>query len=374
MGNALEEHYGYLSDAVRRERFEQAIARAVKPGDTVADVGCGFGIFGLMCLEGGASHIWGIDRSDAIEIARETMRRNGLADRFTCLHETSFEAELPAKVDVVICDHVGYFGFDYGIIGLLDDARRRFLKPGGTVLPAQIVLQAAAAQSSGCRKLADAWTSNPIHAEYAWLREYAVNARHPYEFKGEELASAAADLGTIDLRRDSPEHFSFSAKLAIERACELDGLAGWFACELANDVWMTNSPLAPGRINRQQVFLPFAAPLTVIEGDTVEVTVAVRHDTSLTSWSARVLRTGQSARQSTWASTILDPLDRIPPGKRRRQLTPKGKALQSLLAQVDGQTPDAEIESAVVRDHPNLYPSRDLIGRFVRSELHRNAR
>jgi len=125
MGNALEEHYGYLSDAVRREKFERAVARAVKPGDTVADVGCGFGIFGLMALDAGASHVWGVDRSDAIEIARETMRRNGLAGRFTCLRETSFEAELPEKVDVVICDHVGYFGFDYGIIRLLDDARRR---------------------------------------------------------------------------------------------------------------------------------------------------------------------------------------------------------------------------------------------------------
>ena len=147
MGNALEEHYDYLSDARRLEKFEQAVSRAVMPGDRVADIGCGFGVLGMMCLKAGAAHAWGIDETPAIEIARETVARGGLADRYTCLHESSFRAELPGPVDIVICDHVGYFGFDYGIVAALSDARRRFLKPGGKVMPERIVLQVAAAQS-----------------------------------------------------------------------------------------------------------------------------------------------------------------------------------------------------------------------------------
>lgn len=374
MGDALEEHHSYLCDPVRREKFERAVAGSIEPGDTVADIGCGFGVLGLMCLKAGAAHVWGIDRSEAIEIARETMSRSGHADRYTCLHQTSFQAELPSAVDVIICDHVGYFGFDYDIVKTMDDARRRFLKPGGKILPARIVLQAAAAQSPGCRKLADAWVTEPIPREYAWLREYGVNTRHPYNFTAGEIASAPAELGTIDLRADSPEHFAFSARLTADRSGELDGLAGWFACELAAEVWMTNSPLEPDRVNRSQVFLPFSTPLAVVEGDDIEVRVSVRHDTSHISWTARVIRTGQQARQSTWASTILDPLDRIPPGERHRQLTSAGKALQSLLGHIDGQTPDSDIESAVLRDHPDLFPSRDQISRFVRAELNRNAR
>ena len=58
MGDALEEHYSYLSDTNRLARFELAVARAVAAGDSVADIGCGFGVLGLMCLKAGASHVW----------------------------------------------------------------------------------------------------------------------------------------------------------------------------------------------------------------------------------------------------------------------------------------------------------------------------
>jgi len=372
VGNALEEHYSYLSDPVRREKFEQAVAKAVTPGDTVADVGCGFGVLGLMCLKAGASHVWGIDRTEAIEIARETLQRSGFADRYTCVHETSFRAELPRPVDVLICDHVGFFGFDYGIIEMLGDARRRLLRPGGTILPSRIALQVAAVQSSACRELADAWLREPIPAEYAWLREYGVNTRHPRDFAPEEIASPPVELGTIDFRQDCPEHLAFTANIVPERSGELDGLAGWFSCELADGVWMTNSPLAPDRINRSQAFLPFATPLAVVAGDSLEVSISVRHETTLISWSARVARTGQSTRQSTWASTILDPRDRVPAGSRIPRLSAEGQARQALLALVDGQASNAEIEQAMLARFGGLFPSREQVERFIRSELSRS--
>jgi len=374
MGNALEEHFGYLSDAVRRERFEGAVAAAVNPVDTVVDIGCGFGILGLMCLDAGASHVWGIDRSEAIEIARETMRRIGLADRYTCLKETSFQAELPHKVDIVICDHVGYFGIDYGIIKLLDDARRRFLKPDGKVMPAQLILQVAAVQSPECRALAQAWASEPIRAEFRWLQEYGVNSKHPREFSKQELAAAPAELGRIDLRNDSPDLLAFTARLEIDRTCELDGLAGRFACEIFEGVWMTNSPLAEDRIKRAQVFLPFATPLAVRAGDTLEISISVRHEVELISWSARVKRTGQSARQSTWTSTILDPKDRIPAAKHIPHLSRAGEARRTLLELIDGTATSAEIEQAMLRRHADLFPSAEQATRFVRFELNQSTR
>lgn len=374
MGGALEEHYNYLSDGIRLERFEEAIARAVAPGDTVADVGCGFGVLGLLCLKAGASHVWGIDESQAIEIAREAMARSGFADRYTCLHEASFRVELPEPVDIVICDHVGYFGIDYRIVETMSDARRRFLKPGGKVIPGQIVLHIAAVQSSGCRALADAWATEQVPAEFHWLREYGVNTKHPYDFAEDELASSPAELGRVDLYDECPDLLAFSARLEIDRTCELDGLAGWFACEIFDGVWMSNSPLAPDKIKRTQVFLAFATPLSVEAGDSVEVTVSVRHDVQLISWTARVPRTGQSARHSTWSSAILDPKDRLPPGERVPQLSSAGEARRALLALIDGRATNAEIEQAMLRDHSDLYPTPEQIARFVRVELNRSTR
>jgi type I protein arginine methyltransferase len=373
VGNTLGEHHDYISDRNRSEKFEQAIARAVRPGDSVVDVGCGFGILGLMCLKAGAAHVWGIDRTEAIEVARETIRRAGFADRYTCLHESSFRAELPQQVDMVICDHVGHFGFDYGIVEVLADARRRFLKPGGKVLPARIVLQVAAVRSAACRAKAEAWSAEPIPEEYRWLREYGVNIRHSYDFTADEIASAASELGTIDLREDCPDSFSFCASLTIDRAGELDGLAGWFACEIAEDVWMTNSPLAEDKLQRAQVFLPFGDPLSVGAGDTVEVTISARHENALITWSARVARTGQTVRQSTWKSTILHPADKVPDAERIPRLSELGAARKTVLAQIDGRATLAQIEQAVLEAHPTLFPSTGEIERFVRTELQRSS-
>ena len=44
----------------------------------------------------------------------------------------------------------------------------------------------------------------------------------------------------------------------------LDGLAGWFECELAEGVWMTNSPLADNPIRRPQAFLPIGEAMPVL--------------------------------------------------------------------------------------------------------------
>ena len=80
---------------------------------------------GLLCLP---SRMYGIDSTAMIEVARETRR---LGERTTFIRGHSHHIELPERVDVVICDHVGCFGFDYGIMHTLQDARQRFLKPGG---------------------------------------------------------------------------------------------------------------------------------------------------------------------------------------------------------------------------------------------------
>jgi len=142
----LEEHLGYVVDSIRLDAFRAAISRFVRPGDRVVDLGCGSGILGLMCLQAGASRVFAIDSTAMIEVARETLTRAGLADRTTFIRGHSNRVELPEPVDLVICDQVGHFGFDYGIVQTLQDARRRFLGPEGRVVPRTIQLHVGAGQ------------------------------------------------------------------------------------------------------------------------------------------------------------------------------------------------------------------------------------
>lgn len=373
MSATLEEHIGYICDAERLTRFREAITLAVKPGDVVVDVGCGFAVLGLMCLEAGAARVYGIDRTDAIEIARETVARAGYADRYTCIREHSFRVELPEKADVVICDHVGYFGFDYGVIDTLGDARRRFLKPGGKVIPGRIDLKIAGVASESCMAKAKAWGAANIPEAFHWLDEYTLNSRHPVFLKPADVVTPQADLGTIDLAIDNADHMGFSTELVAAQGGVLDGLGGWFDCEIATGVRMSNSPLIANPIYRDQVFLPFSRPLAVAAGDRIAVRLNLRHDVTAIAWTARNLRTGEQRRQSTWASQILSEADRTGRAARVPVLSRIGKARQIVLGYVDGQRSAEDIEAAVLRDHPDLLPSPREIVTFVRGELARGS-
>jgi protein arginine N-methyltransferase 1 len=378
----LDEHLGYIADRARLERYQQAIAGVLKPGDSVIDAGCGFGVLGLLCLQSGAGHVWGIDETAAIDIARETLDRAGLGDRYTCLRAQSFRAEVPDRVDLIICDHVGYFGFDYGIVAMIGDLRRRLLKPGGTIMPRRIRLIAAGAASDNCRSKAEAWNAEGIPTAFHWLRQYGVNTKHAYRFDRQDIVTDPAELGVIDLTADNPEHFAFKTTLTAAGDGALHGLAGWFECELADQVWMTNSPLAADQgaanhsnmtqVNRHQVFLPFDQPLEVLAADRIEVSISLRHDSGTIVWSAHVPRSGQRQKQSNWNSVVLNPsaLDTSP--ARVPHLTVVARARAALLGYIDGQHTAGQIEQAMLRDHPGLLPSPEAMSRFVRDELARN--
>jgi 2-polyprenyl-3-methyl-5-hydroxy-6-metoxy-1,4-benzoquinol methylase len=236
MVSMLDEHAGYINDRVRRERLSRAIAQVVKPGCTVADVGCGSGVLGLMCLQAGAGFVHAIDATSILEVARETYRRAGWGQHVSLIRGRSQQVELSDRVDLLICDHVGYFGFDYGIVEFFTDARRRFLKPGGQMIPSRVDLKLAAVESLACVEKVNKWSGRDTPIEFHWVREHCVNTKFPVHLKKEELLGVAASLGAINFYEDQPEFFAWQTEVGIERDGVLHGLAGWFECELTQGI------------------------------------------------------------------------------------------------------------------------------------------
>ena len=60
----------------------------------------------------------------ATEAARRTIEGAGFSGRAEFIQGNSFEMDLPERVDLIVCDHIGYFGFDYGVLELLADAEK----------------------------------------------------------------------------------------------------------------------------------------------------------------------------------------------------------------------------------------------------------
>lgn len=372
MADPLAEHIEYLSLSGRYEKYQAAIDEVVRPGDVVADLGCGFGVLGLQCLKAGAARVYGIDHSDAIEIARETVSRAGLADRYTCLRGSTFRVTLQEKVDVLICDHIGYFGFDYGIIAMLGDARRRFLKEGGRIIPRKMQLFLAGAESASGRDKAEAWGRPPIPEELHWLREYGVNSRHPLSISPDALCTETAAGPIVDFHHEAPENLAFAVRLTASRTCRVDGLVGWFACELAPQVLLSNSPLSHDSIARPQAFLPLQEPVDLEKGQALDVRIRVLLDPVTVNWTVEQESTGSRQRMSTWKSRVLAEAD-LPGSEAELNLKPIGESRKLLLELVDGNRSAQAVEEEFLRASTGMFPTEAEAKRFVQRELRLHA-
>lgn len=372
MSEALSEHIEYLTLPGRNAAYRQAIASVIQSGDTVADLGCGVGVLGLFCLEAGASHCWGIDSSDAICLARESMARVGLADRHTAIADSTFRTELPEKVDLIICDHVGFMGFDYGIIPLMRDARQRFLKPGGKMIPQAIDLMVAPVSSPFCRERAEQWRGPLVPETFHWLDALAHNRRYSHNFVPSELLGGAVRLGQIDFADDEPDFFRFDAVIRAERAGTFDGFVGWFDCQLAGDVRMTNSPLDPASIQRPQAFFPALESFPVEADDEVRLSFRFRADDRVIAWTIHPPCGAPAQKLSTFNGTVLTPADLVKEAGRSLALNPLGAARAYVLAQVDGRRSGEDIIAKVLEERPDLLPSELAIRDFVQGVLARD--
>lgn len=370
----LDEHLGYVSDSIRLEYLKAAIVKVVHRGDRIADVGCGSGVLGLLCLQADAGFVYAIDSSAMIEIARESLHRAGFGRKVFCIQSQSEKVVLPEQVDLVICDHVGYFGFDYGIIKFIEDARRRFLKPGGTLIPKQIKLYLAPVESHKCQVMAGRWRAQNVPTEFHWLHSHSVNTKHVVTLEPKELLGLPVELGGISFSDDNPDFFSWEAELCIARNGVMHGLGGWFDCELAKDVWMTNSPLADRAINRPQVFLPIGEAVEVKAGDKVRTKVMARPGDSLIAWEVELQSNGRKFNHSTWNSKLLPAqafLKRKP--AHVLNLNRQGRARMIVLGFCDGEKTIGQIEEAVLRQHPDLFPTKDEIIRFIAQVFSKDA-
>jgi len=269
MAKTLDEHYGYLSDRGKIEKYRAAIERVVRPEHAVLDLGCGSGLLGLMALRAGARRVIFVDEASVIEIARRTVLEAGYSDRVEFIQATSFELSLPDKVDMVVCDHIGYFGIDYGVLALLADACERFLKPGGIVVPSDLDLMLAPVESESCRNLTARWQDGSVPGDYEWLGTTEANTRRGVRLEPGELLDDTATLVTLELGQVAASYLSWTAEFVCNRDGMLDGIAGWFDCRLTDDIRMTNSPVAPERLDRRQAFLPLESAVKLGKGDRV---------------------------------------------------------------------------------------------------------
>lgn len=378
MSLVVDEHRQYLADTARVDAFAAALSALVRPGDVVLDLASGTGILGLLACRAGAGRVYAIEMDSIVELARQIARDNGLADRIVCIQELSSRVTLPEPVDLIVTDGAGRFGFEAGLIETLTDARRRFLKRGGRIIPSSLTLSLAPVEAREPWNQVDFW-ARPIRGfSFAAAHAIAQSTGYPRQFHVDELLADPATLARLDPSCGAAV-ISGRAELEVRRHGTCHGVGGWFAAELAPGIALTNAPDAPSRINRRNVFFPLREPVAVSPGDRISASMHIRPASLLVRWRVQVC-SGRDGRllHATDASTFQgmlmsrEELTRTRPAFQP-SLTPAGRGRCSVLELCDGVRSVAEIEREVLRRHPELFGDLSEAAAFVAEVVTRYA-
>jgi protein arginine N-methyltransferase 1 len=357
----LIEHAGYFRDSHKLTAYQQALDDVVRPGDVVVDLGAGTGLLGLMAARAGAGRVYMVDRGSILGAAQEIAARNGYADRMVPVRGTSTEIVLPELADVVVCDQIGGFVYDAGVLEYFDDARRRFLKPGGALMPGRFTLNLAPVSAPGPRADVDIWASNPAGFDTAAVHRLAINTEWHVEASAVTVVSNPAALENIEASSLDP--VANTATFAFDDSATVDGLLGWFDAELAPGIHVTNAPHADHRMQRWCNFYPVDHPLEVAPGDTLTAAIDLRPGPQHVTWTVALDRQGSSSgrwRHSTLLGQFLsqDDLARVR-GADALELTPQGEVVSAALSMVNGRAATRDIVESVLDVNTDAFHDRD---------------
>jgi amino acid adenylation domain-containing protein len=130
-------YYAMTHDERRNDSYRLAINRAVN-GKVALDIGTGpEALLARFCVEGGARRVYAIEMlEEPYRRALERVQSLGMQDQIVLIRGNVTMVELPEPVDVCVSEIIGPIGGVEGAAMILNDARR-FLKPGGIMIPRQ---------------------------------------------------------------------------------------------------------------------------------------------------------------------------------------------------------------------------------------------
>jgi predicted RNA methylase len=292
----IDYHRELLADETRTNAFREAIARVVRPGDVVVDLGCGSGILSFFACEAGAARVYAIDQTHAADVASIMARHLGFSDRITVLHAEAKTLELPERADVLLSETLGVTGLDEGITESVADARERFLKPGARIVPQRVGVSVVPVElDHEYERYVGFFGERRYGLDLSPLRLFASSSIHFAHIRASAYLDLPREVLSIDLRSDDAKNAAGSATFTATRNGQLHGFGAFFNATLIDGIELSN------RVAREtswsQAFLPLEVPVQVREGDRVEVELQTGHGRS---WRWRGDANGEAFDQTTW--------------------------------------------------------------------------
>jgi amino acid adenylation domain-containing protein len=229
--------YHAMANDERRNACYRAAIEKLVPGKTVVDIGTGAdALLARFSIEAGARKVYAVEMlPESFDRAAKLLAQKGLESRIHLIYGDATRVELPEKVDVCVSEIFGMIGSSEGAAVILNRARR-FLKPGGMMIPYRCSTQIAAVS------LPDALAREPRFTELSgpYVERLFEEAGRPFDvricidhFPESGILSTHGVFEAMDFTGQTPEEFASEIHLTITKTGRLDGFLLWLTLETA---------------------------------------------------------------------------------------------------------------------------------------------
>jgi type I protein arginine methyltransferase len=355
-----------IADRVRLDAYVRALREGIRPGSVVLEIGTGPGVFAVLACQLGAGRVIAIEASPVIQVAREIAAANHCADKIEFIEDISTKVTLPVRADVIVSDMRGVLPLFEHHIPSIVDARRRFLAPGGAIIPRKDSIWAAVVEDpERYGKIVDPWERNALGQDLSAARRIVLNEMQKARFTRGQLLTQPRLWATLDYSTVEDHDIRGELSWTVQRGGTGHGIAVWFEAELADGVGFSNAPGAPEAIYGS-MFFPWLNPVPLAAGQSVCVDLLAKllERDYFWRWTTRIGSMDSSDKiitqfdQSLFQGSVLSPavLQRgastfVP------RISEAGHLQQRALELMDGSASLEEIAKRLAAEFPSRFPA-----------------
>jgi protein arginine N-methyltransferase 1 len=300
-GYSLAGYGEMIADRVRTGAYFEALRAVIRPGAVVMDIGTGPGIMAVLACQLGAKHVYAIEPSEIIQIAREIAAANHCADKIEFFEDLSTNVTIPVRADVIVSDLRGVLPLYAHHISSIVDARQRFLAPGGTLIGREDRIWAAIVEApERYSKIVGPWARDWPEQDLSPAREKAVNEIHRMQAAPELLLTSPNLWVAMDYTLIENPDVQCELTWTVNRDGTGHGIVIWFDADLADGVGFSNRPGSDAVIYGS-IFLPWQEPVHLVAGQTVRIDLQAKlmEEDYFWRWVTRIESAGRAGKIAT---------------------------------------------------------------------------